>query len=209
MLPSGAVEVGGRLPTFAEGSAGRIELLEAWDTYQSPVSRASRLTGVPVAWIMGVMLAESGGNPRACSPCSICRSELCASGAGMRCCAFGLMQFIAPVAFDYGTNPTEIVEDPYVAIEVGAELLADLIDRFGFDLPKIAAAYNAGSPRCSKSGTTFGWRTNGDYPMVVVRYANTALELGLSKNAGAAGAVFLALAGASVAWGIWTDRIRV
>lgn len=154
-------------------------------------------------------MQESGGNIHACSPCGLCSSELCASGGGYRCCAFGLMQFIEPVAFDYGTSPDEIMRDPYRAIEAGGALLGDLIDRYGFDLPKIAAAYNSGGVRCGKAGTTFGWRTNDDYPMRVVRYANTATELGLTKSAGAGAAVVLALAGAGVAWGIYTGKVRV
>ena len=209
MRDNGIVLVNGRVPTFAEGSAARQKLVEAWDRFQHPVARASRRTGIPAPWLMGIMLQESGGNTRACSPCSICRAELCESGAGMRCCAFGLMQFIGPVAREYGTSADEIVRDPNKAIEVAADLLVDEIERHGFDLPKIAASYNAGSPRCSKAGTTFGWITNGDYPMKVVRYSNTAFELGMTKAASMMPAVLLALTGVGIGWAIYTDRIRI
>lgn len=209
VLPSGVVTVNGRVPTFPEGSAAREKLQEAWDRFQAPVARAGRLNGIPAPWLMGIMMQESGGNVRACSPCSICRTELCEAGAGMRCCAFGLMQFIGPVARDYGTTPDEIVRDPNVAIEVAGELLRDKIERHGFDLPKIAASYNAGSPRCSKPGTTFGWVTNGDYPMKVVQYSNTAFELGMTKSASMAPAVLMAFVGVGIAWAIHTDRIRL
>ena len=101
----------------------------------------------------------------------------------MDCCAFGLMQFIGQTARKYGTSPDEIVNNPNKAIEVAGNLLSDMRGRFGFDLPKLAAAYNAGGPRCSKEGTTFGWKTNDDYPMQVVRYSNTAFELGMTNAA--------------------------
>jgi len=206
---NGIVFVGGGVPTFAEGSSARQKLVEAWERFQSPVARASRRTGIPAPWLMGIMLQESGGNTRACSPCSICRSELCESAAGMSCCAFGLMQFMGPVAGEYGTSPDEIVRRPELAIEVAAELLADKVERHGFDLPKIAAAYNAGSPRCSKPGTTFGWITNDDYPMKVVRYSNTAFELGMTKASSLLPALLFAATGAAVGWAIYTDRIRI
>lgn len=207
--PSGIVSVGGHVPTFGTSSEPERKLIAAWDRFGAAVSRASRRTGVPAPWLMGVMLQESGGNPRACSPCSICRAELCEQAAGLSCCAFGLMQFIGPVARQYGTSPDELVRRPELAIEVSADLLSDLISRHGFDLPKIATSYNAGSPRCSKPGTTFGWVTNGDYPMQVVRYSNTAFELGMTKAASVMPAVMLAALGVGIGWAIYTDRIRI
>jgi len=208
---SGIVVVNGSVPTFADGSAARNKLIEAWERFKQPVARASKFSGIPAPWLMGVMLQESGGNTRACSPCSICSSSLCESGAGMQCCAFGLMQFIGPTARQYGTTPDEIVSNPTKAIEVASELLRDSVDRFGFDLPKISAAYNAGSPRCGgKAGTTFGWVTNNDYPMKVVQYSNTAFELGMTDAPSPVlGAVLLGALGVGVAWAIHTGRIRV
>lgn len=210
---SGTVSVNGRIPSFATGSADFLKLKVAWDRFQGPVARTSRLTGVPAPWLMGVMVAESGGNPRACSPCSICASSLCEQAAGMSCCAFGLMQFIGQTARAYGTTPTEIVNNPTKAIEVAGELLGDFIDKFGFDLPRIAAAYNGGPgvlSKCGKEGSTFGWRTNGDYPMKVVRYANTAFAEGMTDaRSTALPAILLAAVGAGIAWGIHTNRIRV
>lgn len=207
-LPNGQVEVNGSIPVFTDPR--RVDpLLVAWDKYGSALASSASRNGLPTSWLVGIMMAESKGNSRACSPCSICRSELCASGAGMQCCAFGLMQFIEKTANVYGTTPTEMVEKPSVAIDVAGELVADLADRFGPELPKIAAAYNAGGPRCSQPGTTFGWKTNDDYPMVVTQYANTFVELGLSPPAFSSNLFGIAAAasGVFVGWLVYTGRI--
>lgn len=131
----------------------------------------------------------------------------------MSCCAFGLMQFIGRTARTYGTTPDEIVNNPSKAIQAAGELLADSIERFGFDLPRIAAAYNGGPgviSRCGKAGTTFGWRTNGDYPMKVVKFANTAVAAKMtSARSSALPALILVGIGTGIAWGIHTNRIRV
>lgn len=103
------------------------------------------------------------------------------------------MQFIAPTAEQYGVTPDLLMRSPGVAIDVAAELVVDLSERVGFDIVRIAAAYNGGFGKCGKSGTTFGWFTNGDYPMVVVQYANTFVDLGLRtpmETSGILGAFF-------------------
>lgn len=210
---SGIVLINGHVSTFKEGSEARRKLIAAWDRYQGPVARTSRRTGIPAPWLMGVMMQESGGNSQACSPCSICSPTLCESAAGKSCCAFGLMQFIGNAARQYGTSPDEIMRRPSVAIDVAGDLLRDLVDRFGFDLPKIAAAYNGGagifSKGCGKEGTTFGWFTNGDYPARVVRYSNTAFELGMTKASTMLPAVLLAATGIGIGWAIYTDKLTV
>lgn len=202
------MEVAGSIPVFT--SDQRVApIVEAWANFGADLSRASRKHGVPLPWLVGIMMAESKGNPFACSPCAICRAELCASGAGMRCCAFGLMQFIEPTAVAYGVTPTELVQNPGRAIDVAGELVGDLADRVGgMDIVRIAAAYNGGFNRCGKADSTFGWHTNGDYPMTVVQYGNTFVELELPEPAsgGAAGAL-LATAGIGIAIAIYLERL--
>jgi len=207
-LPNGQVQVNGTLPVFT--SSVRIDpLLVAWDKYGSAIVHASREFDVPVPWLVGIMMAESKGNARACSPCSICRSELCASGAGMRCCAFGLMQFIEPTAQSYGVTPTQLVDNPALSLLVAAELVSDLSEKVGYDLVRISAAYNGGLNSCGKAGTTFGWYTNGDYPMVVAQYANTFVNLGLPVpgDRSSIAAAFFATVGVGLAAAIYTGRL--
>lgn len=213
MRRGGVVAVGGTVPKLDKSSGDLQKLKAAWKKFQTPLTRTSKRTGIPAPWLLGVMISESGGNTRACSPCSICSPSLCEQGAGMECCAFGLMQFIGQTARSYDTTPTEIVNNPSKAIEVAGELLADFVKRFGRDLPKIAAAYNGGPgvlSKCGKEGSTFGWKTNGDYPMKVLRVSNTAFALGMtSARRSFVPALLLAGIGAGIAWGIHTNRIRI
>ena len=193
-LSSGEVLVNGALPLFQE-DLRVAPLLEAWQKYGAALSSASKQYDIPLPWLVGIMMAESKGNQRACSPCSICASSLCETAGGLSCCAFGLMQMIGPTARNFGTTPAEILENPLAAIEAACELILVLEDKYGHDLPRIAAAYNGGVKGCGKAGTTFGWQTNGDYPMTVVQYANTFVALGLQPVKGNGLAWGFAIAG--------------
>lgn len=207
-LSNGQVEVNGAVPSFS--SAQRVNpLIVAWQKYGRDIARTSRRHGIPAAWLVGIMMAESKGNQFACAPCSLCSASLCATGAGQQCCAFGLMQFIAPTAEQYGATPDMLMRNPSTAIELGGQLVSDLSERVGFDLVRIAAAYNGGLNRCGKSGTTFGWFTNGDYPMLVAQYANTYVNLGLPTPLGSSAAVgvFLATVGVGVATMMYMGKL--
>lgn len=204
MLANDQVEVNGRIPTWAEGSHQEELLLEVWNRYSGTVSAASREYDIPAPWILGIITAESAGDPQACSPCAACRAELCESALGFRCCAFGVMQMIGIVAREYGVTTEQLMSNPSVAIDAGTRLLSDLVGHVGFDLPRVSASYNGGRgvlSKCGKEGTTFGWRTNHDYPMKVVRYSNTAIALGL-KSSSVGPAVMVAAAGIGVAFAI-------
>lgn len=202
-LNSGEVLVNGQLPVFVE--ALRIDpLVAAWEKYGAMLQSASKTYDIPLPWLVGILMAESKGNPKACSPCSICKESLCESAGGLSCCAFGLMQMIGPTARAYGTTPADILADPATAIFAASELIVDLEEKYGRDLPRIAAAYNGGIKGCGKAGTTFGWNTNGDYPMVVVKYANTFVSLGLQPKKSNNVAMGLALMGLAAA--VWVYR---
>lgn len=117
------------------------------------------------------------------------------------------MQFIEQTAARYGTTPTRLVENPAHAIETAAELIMDLGERVGFDLVRIAAAYNGGFGRCGKVGTTFGWYTNGDYPLNVVKYNNTFIEQKLAVPASGGAGLLAAAAGLTAAWFVYQGKI--
>lgn len=198
---SGRVYVNGVLP---EASGKELQnLQDAWKRYGGLVVSAANDYGIPPAWVMGVLMAESAGNPRACSPCAACNPSFCTTAAGQTCCAFGLMQFLASTAKHYGTSAAALLENPALAIDVGANLLADLIDKFGLDLPRVAASYNSGGARCGKEGTTFGLKTEGDYPMKVVKYANSATRLRAPVAGGALTGFVVAVACFGVAYKVY------
>lgn len=211
-LSNGQVSVNGQVP-FVRSDSLVEAVQKAWGMHGSSIARVSAETGVPVHWFVGIMMAESKGNQYACSPCSLCSSALCAEGAGQKCCAFGLMQMVAPTANRYGVTPTQIMESPTQALLAAARYIEALVVLVGNDLVRVAAAYNAGSAslnKCGKQDSTFGWYTNNDYPMEVIRYANTFIGLRLApvpQSNSMLGALF-AIAGLGIAAGIYTGKIK-
>lgn len=113
------------------------ELREAFE-------EASRETGLSVRLLEAVAEAESGLNPRAVSP------------AG----ALGLMQLMPETARALG------VRDPFDLRENvlgGARYLRGLLDRYGGDLVKALAAYNAGPGAVDRYGGVPPYRETQEY----------------------------------------------
>lgn len=96
------------------------------------IAEASQRFGIPEAWIIAVMRAESAGDPRA------------VSAAG----AMGLMQ-IMPDTWDELRARHRLGHDPFDLrdnIMAGAAYLREMWDRYG-NLNSMLAAYNAGPGR--------------------------------------------------------------
>ncbi len=97
------------------------------------IEDSARRNGVPVELICGVILQESGGNPRA------------VSSAGAK----GLMQLMPATARRFG------VDNPFDArqnIEGGTRYLRFLLDRFKGNIELALAGYNAGEGNVEKYG---------------------------------------------------------
>lgn len=205
----GLVEVNGSVPTFS-ARAEQEKLLRTWQTYGGALQEASSTTGVPTAWILGVLMQESRGGELNCSSCSACDPRHCSSHLGQTCCAFSIMQFLPSTAEALGYPIEALMQDDGLAILAGAKLLASNLDRYQGDAIKAFVSYNAGSPRCG-GATTFGYQTNGDYALDVVRWSNTALHMRLPLVRGG-GAIPFLLAAIGVAAagalykGLWKPR---
>lgn len=104
------------------------------------IEEASRRFGIPVAWIEGVMLAESGG-----------RTTLNGQPIRSRAGAMGLMQLMPGTwaemraVHGLGTDP----DNPRDNILAGTAYLRAMFDRFGY--PGLFGAYNAGPARFEAS----------------------------------------------------------
>lgn len=148
---------------------GRVE------RWREPAREHARAHGVPLAWLLGVIFAESGGDPMA-GPNAKGYGGLTAIGPGT-------VQAVEP-----GSSRTTAADlhEPAWALHVGTKYLA-LLRRMaarhglGDDLVSVASMYNAGQtkegrPHPSKR-SPWGLRENTGYLGRVVRAANEALGL--------------------------------
>lgn len=98
--------------------------------------RAARRHGLDPSLVAAVMYVESRYRARARSPKG----------------ALGLMQLMPATASQYGVRTEQALLDPHVNIDVGAQHLRSLVDRFGDRLDLVLAAYNAGEGAVARHG---------------------------------------------------------
>lgn len=116
----------------APGSADAREI----ETWRPLASAAAARFGLPEAWVLAVIEAESGG-----------RTEIGGRPTTSHAGAMGLMQIMPRTwaslraAYRLGSNP----HDPADNIVAGTAYLRAMYDRFGY--PGLFAAYNAGPGR--------------------------------------------------------------
>jgi soluble lytic murein transglycosylase-like protein len=117
----------------ADTAATGASALPAGTPYGAEITASAQRNGLDPALLAGLIKQESGFNPNA------------RSGAG----AQGLTQLMPGTAAGLGvTNPL----DPAQAIEGGAKYLKQQLDRFGGDVARALAAYNAGPGAVQRFG---------------------------------------------------------
>jgi soluble lytic murein transglycosylase-like protein len=119
--------------------------------------------GVDPAFMQAQQLAESGGNPNAQSPV--------APSTGQR--SIGLTQFQPATAARYGIDPTK----PDQAIKGQAMYMSDLLQMFGGDYRKAAAAYNWGEGNVTNAIAKYGDTWMDHAPAETKGYLNRIFSL--------------------------------
>lgn len=186
--PDGFLEVDGAVPTL-DAAEKRLFDSKVW-RWRVHTREAAESNQVPEHWVLGVIFAESGGDPNA------------RSSAG----AIGLMQLCSSAA--RAGHSRDAVLDPALNVTLGTRYLASLVHPNSPTLPHIASRYNAGQKSDGtphSANNAWGMRENSGYIDRVVRASNYArtrlLELGATEptKPDQGGSGLLPLVGASAA----------
>jgi len=129
--PIGTATIAGATDASATGT--EPSALPAGTPYGSEITASAQRNGLDPALLAGLIKQESGFNANA------------RSGAG----AQGLTQLMPQTAAGLGVNNPL---DPAQAIEGGAKYLKQQLDRFGGDVARALAAYNAGPGAVQRFG---------------------------------------------------------
>lgn len=127
--------------------------------YAPVIQDAARRYNVPIELICGVILQESGGNPRAVS----------------RTGAKGLMQLMDGTARRFGVHNSF---DPVQNIDGGTRYLRWLLDHFNNNVELSLAAYNAGEKNVEKYGNQIPpFRETQNYVPNVLGYCLAMIDI--------------------------------
>lgn len=128
--------------------SGRIQQFKLSNKkYDMIINEYARLHGIDPALIKCVMELESGYNP------------LALSSKG----AIGLMQLMPGTADILGVDPWDEEEN----IRGGTKYLADMLNRYNWDIDKALAAYNAGPGAVDKWGGIPPYQETQDYVRII------------------------------------------
>jgi len=128
-----ATPVSAAASAASAGAVAGASSLPAGTPYAAEITAAANKHGVDPALLAGLVKQESNFNPNAGSP------------AG----AQGLTQLMPATAASLGVTN---VHDPAQALDGGAKYLRQQLDRFGGDVARALAAYNAGPGAVERFG---------------------------------------------------------
>lgn len=169
-LGTGLFEIEGSGVEYARPSE-LAALRNCWQNWRAPVEAASERYGIPIAWILAIMVVETGS----WSDRPDTQARL-VSSAG----AIGLMQVMPITARHLGFSPDQMY-DPPTNIAAGVKLMAEWRAQ-GLDLPQITARYNSGG-LCQTGRNVFNLRTASPggipYSQMAMQVNNSAIALGI------------------------------
>lgn len=142
-------------PTFT------VQAEKIWKTFRNPILAASKKYGVPAPVIIATISTESSGESTAYRYEPAFYKRYIQDKTAWKdnpyyddpkriSASYGLMQIMYPTAYTVGfRGEPEDLYDPQQNIEAGAAYIASKaqVKQHGWDPPKIACAYNAGSVR--------------------------------------------------------------
>jgi soluble lytic murein transglycosylase-like protein len=143
-----ASPLGAAAPPAAAAATPTASSLPAGTPYGAEITAAAERNGLDPALLAGLIKQESGFKPDA------------RSGAG----AQGLTQLMPGTAAGLGVSDPL---DPVQSIEAGASYLKQQLDRFGGDVARALAAYNAGPGAVQKYNGVPPYRETRDYVRIV------------------------------------------
>lgn len=147
------------IPRFAKPRKITLKHAIRLAKYAPLIQSAAKRHNVPVELICGVILQESGGNPRAKSHCG----------------ARGLMQLMPATARRFGVKDSY---DPAQNIEGGTKYLRFLLDRFNGNLSLVCAGYNAGEGNVAKYGNKIPpFKETQNYVPAVLGYTQAMVDI--------------------------------
>ena len=132
--------------------------------YGELIYQAARRHDLSPGLVAAVIRAESAFNPQALSH------------KGAR----GLMQLMPATARRFGVGHTELFE-PVRNLEAGTRYLRWLAERFGEDLPRILAAYNAGEGAVARYGGVPPYRETRNYIRRIYKTLDLPLDVSRDK----------------------------